>query len=71
MIRKADGQLYCPNDADGRDAVTLTELNAQGFHGFPELPARDGGNLTKPPAETITNVADVIGRVTFGKGDGN
>lgn len=28
LVKKADGLWYCPNDRDGRDAVTLSRLNA-------------------------------------------
>lgn len=29
LRKKADGLLYCPDDADGRDAVTLSRLNSR------------------------------------------
>ncbi len=29
LVRKADGMFYCPDCQPGRDAVTLSRLNAQ------------------------------------------
>lgn len=29
LVKKADGLFYCPDDVRGRDAVTLSRLNAE------------------------------------------
>lgn len=43
LKRKADGLLYCPDDMDGRDAVTLSELNAsRSTEGYDDFNERDG-----------------------------
>lgn len=43
LVRKRDGMLYCPDDRAGRDAVTLSELNARARPSryYPQ----DGGNF--------------------------
>lgn len=50
LTRKADGLLYCPDDVDGRDAVTLSVGNAEGSRRRGRRP-NTGGSLYKDPVE--------------------
>lgn len=52
LVRKADGQLYCPDDRSGRDAVTLSRLNAARKR-QPEQRPRDGGGFDSRSYEAI------------------
>lgn len=72
MERKPDGTLCCPDDAPGRDTVTLSEGNAAAaasMHG--PLPKPDGGSLHRSNDVMDPDIAEVIGGVTFGNGDGH
>lgn len=44
LVRKADGLLYCPDDRQGRDAVTLGRLNAEPKQRR-DRPVYDGGGF--------------------------
>jgi hypothetical protein len=56
LVRKADGLLYCPDDASGMDVVSLAEGNAQAAE------TRQYGNLTRDGAgfdkDTPTPIAN-------------
>lgn len=43
LVRKADGLLYCPDDRNGRDAVTLARLNASRIPRLGHVPHDGGG----------------------------
>lgn len=72
LTRKADGHLYCPQDARGRDSVTLSDGNAMAASGArgPE-PRQDGGTLRKSSDVMNPDIAAVVGGVTFGNGQGH
>jgi hypothetical protein len=72
MIRKADGFLYCPDDAAGMDVVTLNEGNAAAAAALKTTnPREDGGTFRSDVTPISADVATVIGRVTFGNGGGH
>ena len=72
-MRKADGFLYCPDDALGRDIVTLNEGNAAAAAAITmSAPREAGGNLRSDvDASTVVDVATLIEGVTFGQGGGH
>ena len=55
LVRKADGLLYCPDDKDGRDAVTLSRLNAARIPRLHHIP-QDGGGFESRAYEAIAPV---------------
>jgi len=72
LERKADGFLYCPDDAAGRDIVTLNEGNAVAAAALRMVvPRQDGGTLRNDVTPPDTDVAEVVGGVTFGNGEGH
>ncbi len=68
LTRKADGLLYCPDDADGRDAVTLNDLNARAAEAIgTQERVFSGAALQKDTYTDVVDVATVVGDVTFGR----
>jgi hypothetical protein len=65
---KGDGQLFCPDCIDGRDAVTLNDLNARAAASLgPTQRVYSGGNFTRDDYSDVTDVAEAVGNVTFGR----
>lgn len=73
LIRKADGFLYCPDDAAGRDVVTLNEGNAAAAAQLRIAPPREDGGTFRQDVDpsSVVDVATVVERVTFGNGGGH
>ncbi|HXT99482.1 MAG TPA: hypothetical protein VN903_00730 [Polyangia bacterium] len=68
LERKADGLLYCPDDVDGRDIVTLNELNERGAERLgPTERVYSGGSFHRDDHSGVQDVAEVVGNVTFGR----
>jgi hypothetical protein len=65
---KGDGLLYCPDCIEGRDAVTLSELNAQAAERLGPTPrVYAGGTFHTDDHSGVQDVAEVVGNVTFGR----
>ena len=55
LVRKADGLLYCPDDQPGRDAFTLSMLNAEAgtSRSYDAAPKDNGGFDNDAPYTTV------------------
>jgi hypothetical protein len=72
LERKADGFLYCPDDKNGRDVVTLNEGNVAAAAMRPtSVPREEGGTFPNDVTPPSADVAEVVGGVTFGNGGGH
>lgn len=68
LERKADGTLCCPDDAAGRDIVTLNEGNARAAAALGPTPrVYSGGSIHQSDYSDVTDVAETVGNVTFGR----
>lgn len=72
LTRKADGFLYCPDDASGRDVVTLNEGNQEAAAALQQgAPREDGGTFRQDVTPPVADLTTVVHGVTFGNGSGH
>lgn len=68
LVRKGDGLLVCPDDAEGRDVVTLNELNAIAAQAIgPTERVYSGASHQTDTYTDVVDVATVVENVTFGR----